>query len=180
MFTALVVASAAVVDALQINYDVVDRGDGMLVAGRRGDVAEWPENTLQGIAAARDLGADGIEFDVRRSADGTFYLMHDATVDRTTDGSGAIAGLHDRAIDALTIDAGLGDGGQTGLHVPRLEAVLDALAAYNGLILLDGKGGPEEHPALARLLLAGGCPGGPGSTVTVPRRARRSARSGRS
>lgn len=151
----VLVASLAAIGTIAtavVAFQVVDRSGTMLIAGRRGDVAEWPENTLSGVLAARELGADAIEVDVRRSADGTFYLMHDATVERTTDGEGSIAELRDQQIDALTIDGGLGFAGQRGIGVPTLEEVLDGLAGYPGLILLDGKGGPGEHLALARLV----------------------------
>lgn len=158
----LLVASLAVVGTIAtalVAIQVIDRSGTMLIAGRRGDVAEWPENTLPGVLAARALGSDAIEMDVRRSADGTFYLMHDATVDRTTDGEGAIARLHDQQIDALAIDGGLGYASQRGIGVPTLEEVLDGLAGYPGLILLDGKGGPDEHEALARLVMERGLAG---------------------
>lgn len=133
-----------------------DRSGEMLIAGRRGAVTDWPENTLPSMLAARDLGADAIEMDVRRSADGTFYLMHDLTVDRTTDGIGAVGTLYDQQLEALTIDGGLGFAGQRGIGVPTLEEVLDSLAGYQGLLLLDGKGDPEEHRALAALVVRRG------------------------
>lgn len=47
-----------------------------------------PENTLEAYAAAMDRGADGVEIDIRRTQDGVLYLMHDDTLDRTTEGSG--------------------------------------------------------------------------------------------
>ena len=138
-------------------YFLADRSEGpILIAGRRGDVANWPENTLPGIRAAARLGADGIEFDLRQSADGTFYLMHDAEVDRTTNGTGAIGDLHDAEVDALTIDGGLGFHGQTGVSVPRLDDVLDELADYEGVLLLDAKGNAAEHAALAHMVAARG------------------------
>lgn len=133
-------------------YYLADRSTGpMLIAGRSDDIANWPENSLPGVQSAARLGADGIEIDIRRSADGTFYLMHDANVDRTTNGTGAIRELHDSEIDALTIDGGLGFNGQSGLTVPRLLDVLDVLMGYDGMLLLDAKGDATEHAALARL-----------------------------
>ena len=124
----------------------------MLIVGRRGDVANWPENTVESVRSAARLGADGIEFDIRQSADGTFYLMHDPDVDRTTDGSGPIRDLHDREIDALTIDGGLGFVGQHGLRVARLADVLTELGDYRGVLMLDSKGDAAEHAALAAMV----------------------------
>lgn len=54
----------------------------------RGATTLAPENTLEAYAAAMDAGADGVEIDVHRTVDGVLYLMHDDTVDRTTNGSG--------------------------------------------------------------------------------------------
>jgi hypothetical protein len=134
-------------------YYLADRSAGpMLIVGRRGDVANWPENTIPGIRSAARFGADGIEFDIRQSADGTFYLMHDREVDRTTNGSGAIKVLHDAEIEGLAIDGGLGFQGQSGIRVPRLVDVLHELAQYDGALFLDAKGDAVEHAALAALV----------------------------
>jgi len=64
-----------------------------LIIGHRGWSARLPENTLGAIDAALDAGADGVECDVRRCEDGHIVLMHDETVDRTTDGTGRVADL---------------------------------------------------------------------------------------
>jgi len=63
-----------------------------------------PENTLAGIRAALEFGADAIEVDVQASADGVPVLMHDLTVDRTTNGSGDLASLTLKQLQ--TLDAG--------------------------------------------------------------------------
>jgi glycerophosphoryl diester phosphodiesterase len=63
-----------------------------------------PENTYAASEAAISLGAAYVEIDVRMSSDGVAYILHDATVDRTTDGSGPIAEMTSEALDAL--DAG--------------------------------------------------------------------------
>lgn len=138
-------------------FGVVDRtGPAMLVAGRRGDLANWPENTLEGVISAAEAGADAVEVDVRQSADGTYYLMHDATVDRTTDGYGHVGSLTDQEIDNLVVDGGLGFNEHQNLKVPALKVVLDALRESDILILLDAKGNADEHEALARYVIAQG------------------------
>lgn len=55
--------------------------------------AEAPENTLAAIARAVELGADGVEIDLQRSGDGRLVVIHDETVDRTTDGRGRVVDL---------------------------------------------------------------------------------------
>ncbi|MCG8478912.1 MAG: glycerophosphodiester phosphodiesterase family protein [Spirochaetales bacterium] len=86
------------------------------------DVA--PENTMAAARACVDLGADYVEIDVWRSLDGEHYIMHDPTLNRTTNGSGPIALRMSRYIDRL--DAGSWFAPQfAGERVPRLEAFLD-------------------------------------------------------
>ena len=65
----------------------------MQVAAHRGDSYNYYENTMDAFRAGLESGADMIETDVRMSKDGVLVLMHDATVDRTTDGTGAVADL---------------------------------------------------------------------------------------
>src|SRR5439155_11323089 len=64
-----------------------------LVIAHRGASAAAPENTLAAFRLAADLGADGIELDVRGTADGQLVVLHDASVNRTTDGTGRVAAL---------------------------------------------------------------------------------------
>ncbi len=88
-----------------------------------------PENTLRGVRTAIELGAEAIEIDVQASSDGVPVLMHDLTVDRTTDGEGAVAEL---TLDQLH---GLDAGGEP---VPTLAEVLD-LTKGNVLLVMEIK-----------------------------------------
>lgn len=76
----------------------------MLVFAHRGNSAHAPENTLESFRQAVALGVDGVEFDVRLSADGEVVVMHDPTVDRTTSGTGAVRSL--TLSQLRTFDAG--------------------------------------------------------------------------
>jgi glycerophosphoryl diester phosphodiesterase len=88
------------------------------------DVA--PENTLAAFQAALDAGADGIELDVTRCATGEIVVIHDDTVDRTTDGAGLIKALPYDAVREL--DAGSWfDARFEGERIPLLPEVLDAV-----------------------------------------------------
>lgn len=69
---------------------VARRRAGIPLMVHRGLRSEAPENTLDAYAAAMDMGADGVEIDIRRSKDGVLYLFHDDTLDRTTHGSGKV------------------------------------------------------------------------------------------
>lgn len=63
------------------------------VIGHRGAAGHAPENTFAAFDRGLELGVDGLETDIRASRDGELVLVHDATVDRTTDGTGAVADL---------------------------------------------------------------------------------------
>ncbi len=106
--------------------------------GHRGSSERYPENTMAAFEAARMEGADGVEVDVRRAKDGRFVAMHDASVDRTTDGNGLVSSLGWEEIQRL--DAG---GWKSpcfrGEPVPLLEQVLDAYQSLDLVLLLQCK-----------------------------------------
>jgi len=74
------------------------------VIGHRGASSSAPENTMASFRAAIELGADGIEFDVQQTADGYLVVIHDAMLDRTTNGTGHVFETTAAAFEAL--DAG--------------------------------------------------------------------------
>ncbi len=100
----------------------------------RGARLNAPENTYASARKALALGGSIIELDIRQSADGVLYVLHDETVDRTTNGSGKISELHSHEIDLL--DAGLWFN-QTfeGERVPRLNEYLSEFASDAGFYL---------------------------------------------
>lgn len=101
------------------------------VIAHRGGGQLAPENTLAGLAIARNLGFRGVEFDVKLSADATPVLMHDDTLERTTDGHGAVAETSYKAMSAL--DAGGWFGNEfCGEPVPAFAAA-SALCLQTGL-----------------------------------------------
>lgn len=103
-----------------------------------------PENTLAGIRKALAFGVDAIEIDVHCTADGVPILMHDATVDRTTNGAGAVAGLSLAAIRELDA-GGKGFAGQfAGEHIPTLAETVD-LTRGRSLLIVEIKGEDIER-----------------------------------
>ena len=103
-------------------------GEPAFVAGHRGDRADAPENTLPAFEAAFASGLDVVETDVQLTSDGFPVLLHDPTVDRTTNGTGAIADLTLAQVEAL--DAGSWfNKGFAGTRIPQLGEFLDLLAA---------------------------------------------------
>jgi glycerophosphoryl diester phosphodiesterase len=96
------------------------------VCAHRGGAAGRPENTLSAFREAVALGAHQVEFDVRRSADGEIVVVHDASVDRTTDGRGRVA-AHTFA-ELRRLDAGSWWGDRfRGERIPTLAEALDVL-----------------------------------------------------
>ncbi len=115
-------------------------GDGPLVLAHQGGDGLWPGDTLLAFEQAMALGVDVLEMDVHATADGVLVLMHDETVDRTTNGTGFIRDM--TLADLQTLDAGYhwsADGGQTfpfrgqGIRAPALAEVVSRFpdALYN-------------------------------------------------
>jgi glycerophosphoryl diester phosphodiesterase len=118
----------------------------------RGARRDAPENTLPAFELAVDQGADGVEFDVQLSADGTVVVIHDETVDRTTNGSGPVAGLTVSQLQAL--DASAGFAGYKGVQIPTLAQALDLLAPTSLKVNIELKNAEEAYPGLEERVLA--------------------------
>lgn len=107
-----------------------------LVVAHRGEWAEMPENSIAAIEAARVAGADIVEFDVQPCADGELVVIHDDTLDRTTDGTGRVAQMCFADIASLRLRAGAG-GPQASLTAMRMPTLTEALEAARGRILVN-------------------------------------------
>jgi glycerophosphoryl diester phosphodiesterase len=113
-----------------------------ILVGHRGASAHAPENTMESFRLAAEMGADAIELDVHLTADGQLAVIHDETLDRTTDRTGRVADLNMDAIreaDAGATFARDGDSGhpfaERGLTVPALPEVLAWLPDGLGLVI---------------------------------------------
>ncbi len=105
------------------------------VISHRGEHLSHPENTLAAYRAAIDLGADYFEVDVQTTSDGYLVLMHDHTVDRTTNGKGAVAQLTFAEIRKLKV---------SGESVPTFDEAL-ALARGRIRVYVDAKSVSPEN-----------------------------------
>lgn len=123
------------------------------VASHRGDWIYAPENSTTALEHAIFFGSDLIETDVRLTKDGKIIMMHDATVDRTTNGKGNIADLTLAEIKELRLRNNF--GGLTDLKVPTLEEYIE-LAKNKILLYLDKAGydlpGHEQGHLVKELL----------------------------
>lgn len=119
----------------------MSRPDIPLVEAHRGDSSRAPENTLAAFASAVDLGVPWIELDVHPAADGTLMVIHDETVDRTTDGRGPVRGF---AVEALRrLDAGSWFAPEfAGERIPLLDEVLGRVAPTATRLNIEIKASP--------------------------------------
>ncbi len=99
----------------------------------RGASAEAPENTLPAFALALGQGADGLECDVQLTRDDEVVVIHDETLERTTNGHGWVA---DHSLAELKmLDASSGKAGFSGVQIPTLGELLELVAADDDAVL---------------------------------------------
>jgi glycerophosphoryl diester phosphodiesterase len=122
----------------------------LVVVGHRGAAGYAPENTIPSFRKAIELGVDAVELDVHMSRDGRIVVIHDDTLDRTTDGTGSV---HDRTLAELKkLDAGLKFGRRwRGTRIPTLEEVFDEVGVFEYRI--EVKRGGKVYRGMERKLL---------------------------
>jgi len=108
----------------------------MIIMGHRGAAAVAPENTLLSVAKAIEIGVDAVEIDVRLTKDRELVVIHDASVDRTTNGRGAVNQYELR--DIKTLDAGRGE------RIPTLQEVVDLVGGRVTLVIELKEEGTEK------------------------------------
>ena len=133
----------------------------IMVAAHRGAHKDYPENSLAAIRAAAEIGADFAEMDVRDTADGKLVLMHDSSVDRTTDGVGEVKDMTWQQIQELNLEGGDTNDPQSS-KVPLFSDALALAKQLNIMLYVDQKtdrwdlvlaaiqAGDYHHTALVR------------------------------
>ena len=116
----------------------------LLLGGHRGNPAEHPENTLASFMSAIEIGVQVIECDVHLTRDGRLAVIHDHTLERTTNGSGAVAVL--TMAELKELDAG---GGQ---RIPELAEVLELAHGKVG-VAIEVKSLPVKYPGIEETLV---------------------------
>ena len=132
--------------SLKERYAAARRSGVPLVGGHRGNPAAHPENTLASFRSAIELGVDMIECDVHMSADGHMVVIHDHTLDRTTDGTGMVRDLTWEELQRL--DAGGGE------RLPSLEQVIAVAREGRVGLAIEVKQIPLPYPGLEERLVA--------------------------
>jgi glycerophosphoryl diester phosphodiesterase len=108
------------------------------LAAHRGGAALWPENSPRAFRGALALGVDLVEFDVHLAADGVPVVIHDATLDRTTEATGPVGALPAAELTRLRLRGP--DGALTDERLPTLDDVLALLAPSPAGLLVEIKG----------------------------------------
>jgi len=111
--------------------------------GHRGASGSEPENTLLSFRKAFEQGANAVELDVRCSADGELVVIHDPTLDRTTNGTGSVERMCLKELSAL--DAGKGQ------RIPTLDEVLGLAKAAQGTLFIEIKAPGIEEALISTL-----------------------------
>lgn len=135
-----------------------------MVIAHRGGAGLGPENTLEAFRRSDEVGADVLELDTRMTADGSFVVIHDSTVDRTTNGSGEASNMTLDQLQAL--DAGYNfspDGGSTfpfrakGVRISTLGEVLTEFPEAN--FIIEAKNvDADKAPRLCSIVMGASAP----------------------
>ncbi|MGO4888057.1 glycerophosphodiester phosphodiesterase [Anaerobacillus sp. MEB173] len=132
--------------------------DRPLVIAHRGGAGLAPENTLAAFENAKKLGADAIEFDIHMTKDGHLVVIHDPTVDRTTNGTGRVEELTFKELREL--DAGHNFKGEDGtysfrnqgVNIPTVEEVFDQFSTMKMVIEIKDTNSSAFIPSIAQNL----------------------------
>lgn len=119
----------------------------VLKIAHRGASGNFPENTVCAFRAAIDAGAEMCELDVQLSRDGAIVVIHDETVERTTDGKGEVAELTLEELKRLDAGAKFKGGAVKGERIPTLDEVFSVTSGKCGLNIELKAGGLEHQVA---------------------------------
>lgn len=158
LVAAMVVSPAnASVEAAGLWGALREPGQTGVIAAHRGEATGAPENTLPAFAAAIAAGVPVIETDVQLTADGVPILMHDFTLDRTTDGTGPVWAATWEQVRQLDAGAWVGEG-YAGTPVPLFSQFLDLLSAttVSAIVELKGAWSSAQVELLAQEVLVRG------------------------
>jgi glycerophosphoryl diester phosphodiesterase len=111
----------------------------VLIASHRGASMRAPEDTIPAFETAFDLGVDIVEMDIQVTLDGAYVIMHDDTVDRTTDGTGRVGDLTLAQIKALHVDDSSYGNVHGDVRVPTFAEALAVVRERGGQAYLDMK-----------------------------------------
>lgn len=133
------------IHSIRDRYEAAHDEGRPLLGGHRGNPAQHPENTMRSFRSAIDAGCDLIECDVHLSSDGRLVVIHDHTLERTTNGTGFVRDYTSSELRRL--DAGEGE------KIPLLQEVVELALGKVGLVI-EIKQVPIQYPGLEDKLVA--------------------------
>jgi glycerophosphoryl diester phosphodiesterase len=107
----------------------------VMIAAHRGDWHSAPENSLPAIESAIRKGVEIVELDIKETADGELVLMHDTTVNRTTNGIGSVSALTLKELKSLSLRSLL--GGETEITSQKIPTLREAIKQVNGRAIIN-------------------------------------------
>ena len=153
----LVDHDAATVHAANMWGTLREPGQPAFIAGHRGDRTTAPENTIPAIQAALDSSMEFVELDLQKTLDGEAVVIHDETLERTTDGAGLVAEA--TWAELQTLDAGSWYGAAfAGTRIPHFDDFVDVFQISRKKALVELKGiwsVDELEPVIAEIYAAG-------------------------
>jgi glycerophosphoryl diester phosphodiesterase len=149
LFIIIVLVTVSFIVNSQQRSSLPASGNKIIVIAHRGDHVDVPENTLAAYEKAIEHGADFIETDLRTSKDGKLVIMHDATVDRMTNGKGKVKDLSYKEIKALKIQD-KNKPGSPAYTIPTFKEVLNTCKGKIGIYLDFKDADPVKVFALIR------------------------------
>lgn len=138
--------------ALQLVFASLVEKDDAYPVSHRGAAALAPENTLAAVRAGAESGAPYIEIDVRLTSDGVPVLMHDGTLERTTDGAGRVGERDWNYVSRLDAGGYYSDKFK-GEPVPGLDTVLEYMNVAQSTLVIEVKS-PDDYPGIADTILS--------------------------
>ena len=130
--------------SIRARYEAAHDDGRALIGGHRGNPAHHPENTMRSFRSAIAAGCDLLECDVHLSSDGRLVVIHDHTLERTTNGTGMVR--DHTAAELRRLDAGEGE------HIPLLQEVVELAIGKVGLVI-EIKQIPIQYPGLEEKLV---------------------------
>lgn len=122
-----------------------------VIYAHRGASAHAPENTMASFEKALEMGAGGIELDVHVSSDGHLMVIHDETVDRTSNGKGLVGGKTFAELKGLDFGSWKSQEFK-GERIPELAEVLDLLKNKDTVLNIEIKNGPVFYPGIEKMV----------------------------
>lgn len=133
-------------DTIDNSFSIMSHTDkAPKLVAHRGLSSVYPQNTIPAFEGAIEYGFDGMECDIHTTKDGKWVIIHDETVEKMTDGEGAVADMTSEQIQSLTIDYGNGIENYKELKMPTFEEYLSLCEKHDIIPVIELKNCDEKY-----------------------------------